>query len=165
MSLPEMEYQQNVNKVKDASAAVDAAVAADAGCKEKEVVETILRNCYCGAETNGKTVCDCFNYRKEVWNFRKSNPTSEYKHQVETCPCGVCHTSRVDSGTQDAYTKKFNTAFTSKFDDTSIKKAPNALSGGSDIEFAKNIFSSIGTPYDSKCPHGMPFYACMPCSH
>lgn len=27
----------------------------------------------------------------------------EYTHQVDTCPCGNCYKSRVDSGTQDAY--------------------------------------------------------------
>ena len=32
-------------------------------------------------------------------------------------------------------------------------------------DLAKQIFASMGTPYDSKCPHGLPFYACMPCSH
>ena len=32
-------------------------------------------------------------------------------------------------------------------------------------DMAKQIFAAMGTPYDSKCPHGLPFYACMPCSH
>jgi hypothetical protein len=32
-------------------------------------------------------------------------------------------------------------------------------------DFAKNLFAAMGTPHDSKCPHGLPFYACMPCSH
>lgn len=27
----------------------------------------------------------------------------QYTHQVDTCPCGNCYKSRVDSGTQDAY--------------------------------------------------------------
>jgi len=34
-----------------------------------------------------------------------------------------------------------------------------------DPDFAKNLFAAMGTPHDSKCPHGMPFYACMSCSH
>lgn len=33
------------------------------------------------------------------------------------------------------------------------------------VDFAKEIFAAMGTPHDSTCPHGMPFYACMPCSH
>ena len=27
----------------------------------------------------------------------------QYTHQVDTCPCGNCYKSRVDSGTEDAY--------------------------------------------------------------
>ena len=40
--------------------------------------------------------------------FRSRAPerTSEYDytHKVETCPCGICHKARVDSGTDQAYT-------------------------------------------------------------
>jgi len=158
----------------------------------------------------------------------------EYTHQVETCACGVCHKSRVDSGTQAAYEKRTKDAaiasFTSKREDlcmrqervnyyasnftdslkvantadTAISKAsavckkeciecPNSYSptqplvgigaalakadlaietakaacgGGADHpDFAKSLFAAMGTPHDSKCPHGLPFYACMPCSH
>ena len=32
-------------------------------------------------------------------------------------------------------------------------------------DFAKNLFAAMGTPHDSTCPHGLPFYSCMPCSH
>ena len=28
----------------------------------------------------------------------------DYTHKVETCPCGICHKARVDSGTDQAYT-------------------------------------------------------------
>jgi hypothetical protein len=41
-----------------------------------------------------------------------------------------------------------------------------AKSGGVGSDgFAKELFAAMGTPHDSKCPHGFPFYACMPCSH
>ena len=41
-----------------------------------------------------------------------------------------------------------------------------AKAGGIDKpDFAKELFVEMGTPHDSKCPHGLPFYACMPCSH
>ena len=42
-----------------------------------------------------------------------------------------------------------------------------AASGGSTghPDFAKNLFAAMGAPHDSKCPHGLPFYSCMPCSH
>lgn len=32
----------------------------------------------------------------------------EYSHQVETCPCGVCYTARVNSGIQTEYEKQKN---------------------------------------------------------
>jgi hypothetical protein len=35
-----------------------------------------------------------------------------------------------------------------------------------DVDFAKSLFKSVqGVNFDDKCPHGLPFYACMPCSH
>ena len=42
-----------------------------------------------------------------------------------------------------------------------------AMSGGhTDSGFAKNLFQTVqGVRYDSLCPHGDPFYACMSCSH
>ena len=53
-----------------------------------------------------------------------------------------------------------------------LNKASSAIStaaakaGGADKpDFAKELFAAMGTPHDSKCPHGLPFYACMPCSH
>jgi hypothetical protein len=53
-----------------------------------------------------------------------------------------------------------------------LTKASNAISaaaaksgGLAGDDFAKNLFAAMGTPHDSKCPHGLPFYACMPCSH
>jgi hypothetical protein len=117
----------------------------------------------------------------------------EYKHNVDTCACGTCHKARMDSGTADAYLARIQ-ARTHEFSlalepcggreyraprsscssmlqaaanaDTVIAAA-NAASGGSTghPDFAKNIFAAMGTPHDSKCPHGLPFYSCMPCSH
>jgi len=50
--------------------------------------------------------------------------------------------------------------------DQAIAKATIMSGGGPDKpDFAKNLFAAMGTPHDSKCPHGLPFYACMPCSH
>lgn len=46
---------------------------------------------------------------------------------------------------------------------TAISQAATGGVGGED--FAKNLFAAMGTPHDSKCPHGMAFYACMCCSH
>ena len=116
----------------------------------------------------------------------------EYTHQVETCACGVCHKSRVDSGTQGVYEKKIKEAANAvckkeciqsqeSYRPTqplvgigaalakaglAIETAKATCGGGADHpDFAKNLFAAMGTPYDSKCPHGLPFYACMPCSH
>jgi len=33
-------------------------------------------------------------------------------------------------------------------------------------DFVKNLFQAIqGVKYDDRCPHGLPYYACMSCSH
>ena len=33
-------------------------------------------------------------------------------------------------------------------------------------EFIKNLFQIVqGVKYDDRCPHGLPYYACMSCSH
>jgi hypothetical protein len=35
-----------------------------------------------------------------------------------------------------------------------------------DPDLIKNLFKAVqGVEYDSKCPHDLPFYACMACSH
>jgi hypothetical protein len=152
--------------------------------------------------------------------------TYDYQHHVETCPCGTCFKSRVDSGTADAYTARcqHNANLTLKrlgctdcknaekvtgrnicmecyveknsYDSRGFLKMPTELhmlrqayvldeaswiatknardaravssGGGADVnssDFAKSIFAAMGTPHDSECPHGLPFYACMPCSH
>jgi len=47
-----------------------------------------------------------------------------------------------------------------------IAAAKDMPGGNTEDGFAKNLFQTIqGVKYDDKCPHGMPFYACMPCSH
>ena len=33
-------------------------------------------------------------------------------------------------------------------------------------DFIKNLFQTVqGVKYDDRCPHGLPYYACMSCSH
>jgi hypothetical protein len=40
------------------------------------------------------------------------------------------------------------------------------LSISSDDQIAKNLFQRVqGVEHDDKCPHDLPYYACMPCSH
>jgi hypothetical protein len=132
--------------------------------------------------------------------------SSPYTHNVDTCACGNCHKSRVDSGTQDAYYKRCKEAsaaalaalpakmeaerlkrqesyqqeqqkacgggsITRMLDaaanvDIAIAKASEACGGSTGHpDFAKQLFAAMGTPHDSTCPHGLPFYSCMPCSH
>ena len=124
--------------------------------------------------------------------LREAKPkTYDYKHNVETCACGVCHKSRVDSGTEAAYYKRCQDAASAAMArlrapsvgaavaskpssigaaianaDLAIARASAACGGGPDHpDFAKQLFAAMGTPHDSQCPHGLPFYSCMPCSH
>jgi len=66
------------------------------------------------------------------------------------------------------------TPFAKKFDgfvndankaQAAINTAAKASGGIQSPNFAKELFAAMGTPHDSKCPHGLPFYSCMPCSH
>jgi hypothetical protein len=94
----------------------------------------------------------------------KASSTYDYKHNVENCPCGTCHKARVDSGTADEYLARVRAR-----SQALAKSAPGigaACGGGANQPgFAEALFAAMGTPHDSKCPHGLPFYACMPCSH
>ena len=49
--------------------------------------------------------------------------------------------------------------------DAAIAKASAAAGGIEKPAFVKELFAAMGTPHDSTCPHGVPFYSCMPCSH
>jgi hypothetical protein len=50
--------------------------------------------------------------------------------------------------------------------DNAIAAARTMYGGSTDDGFIKNLFQTVqGVKFDSKCPHGMPFYACMSCSH
>ena len=140
-----------------------------------------------------RKVCAC---RPETLSPTGSNEY-KYSHNVDTCACGNCHKSRVDSGTQDAYMSrvraKVNEVLKDKQEhkpfvcqcanckgftvnkaavgkeshgkESHGKESHGKESHGKQLEDAKAIFAAPGTPFDSKCPHGLPFYACMPCSH
>jgi hypothetical protein len=57
---------------------------------------------------------------------------------------------------------------TKKSREEKVLSAQISAGGGAAVnssDFAKDIFAAMGTPHDSKCPHGLPFYSCMPCSH
>ena len=108
---------------------------------------------------------------------------SYYTHNVDTCACGTCYKSRVDSGTEQAYAKRCQEAAAAVMaklaqplqrqelpvlqrQNSVMGTATASASGGTNHpDLAKAIFAAMGTPHDSKCAHGLPFYACMPCSH
>lgn len=62
-------------------------------------------------------------------------------------------------------TSCFKAALDKAADAISVAAASSGLTGVNSPDFAKNLFTAMGTPHNSKCPHGLPFYACMPCSH
>ena len=103
------------------------------------------------------------------------------KHNVK-CACKACHDKRVANGTLDAYMKMLQAdtdAFLQNYSTTVVSsKATDLLktgakeeakatpAGNSDDSFIKNLFKTVqGVNYDSRCPHGLPYYACMSCSH
>jgi hypothetical protein len=49
--------------------------------------------------------------------------------------------------------------------DNAIAEA-KAMPDKTDDGFIKNLFQTIqGVKHDALCPHGLPYYACMSCSH
>lgn len=106
------------------------------------------------------------------------------------CSCKVCHDKRVANGTIDAYIKMLradadatrSTTVTrmplpskTAIDDllkagakadSQIAEATRMPGGNTDDGFIKNLFKTVqGVNHDSLCPHGLPYYACMSCSH
>ena len=73
----------------------------------------------------------------------------DYKHVVDTCPCGTCYKARVDSGTEDAYKRAQEAA-------TSVKTKPQPEASAK---------ATTNHPDGSACPHGLPFYVCLPCAN
>lgn len=98
---------------------------------------------------------------------------AKQKAHVPNCACGVCFWER--EAKEGRYPKDSPRAATAKVTPSPIgailqaaQQADNIINIGassSSDEMAKAIFAAMGTPHDSKCPHGLPFYACMPCSH
>jgi hypothetical protein len=88
---------------------------------------------------------------------RVCDQEKEKAHSIK-CACGVCFWKREElEGRVPKFSPRAATA------PSPIGSILHAAAGGNDM--AKDIFAAMGTPHDSKCPHGLPFYACMPCSH
>jgi hypothetical protein len=73
---------------------------------------------------------------------------------VAFCTCDLCNKRPLEKFTKAAQ---------------GIAAAKAMPGGDTEDGFAKNLFQTIqtiqGVKHDDKCPHGMPYYACMPCSH
>jgi len=150
------------NCVEDMASAVqkaEAEVAANPGLK------AVIASCRCDAQYCAVN-CSCIVARvSDALRQIAKQSTYEYKHHVETCACGTCYKARVDSGMDRAYTKSIQQKAASVIERLEGAKKPATSAGLDHPDLAKNIFAAMGTPYDSKCPHGLPFYACMSCSH
>lgn len=107
-----------------------------------------------------------------------SNKMDSMKSHLANCACGACHNKRVANGTQEAYERELRAATDKVLKSVAVQVHPQttintlvsatkAMPGGeTDLGFAKNLFQTVqGVKFDDKCPHGSPFYACMPCSH
>ena len=50
--------------------------------------------------------------------------------------------------------------------DAAISAASKMPGGSTNDGFVKNLFKTVqGVEHDARCPHGLPYYACMSCSH
>jgi hypothetical protein len=83
------------------------------------------------------------------------------------CACGTCYNERVKNGTEEAYMAHLRSE-TDKIlgMPPKLTKADRTSSFMPDDALLKELFKSVqGVEFDSKCPHSLPFYACMSCSH
>ena len=108
---------------------------------------------------------------------------------VPRCACGACHKERVAAGTHQEYVNDVQKAANAVYESLdiplpgrispvtkieenlinvgdSIAKARKMEGGDTGQGFVKNLFKTIqGPSYNDKCPHTLPYYACMSCSH
>ena len=94
-------------------------------------------------------------------------PLRRTTEHVVNCACSACYNKRVADSTQDAYMASLRAETDKVLARESVSLAsPKKHYAPLDDDFVKNLFKTVqGVEYDSKCPHGLPFYACMPCSH
>ena len=117
-------------------------------------------------------------YMEEEWyaNSRskaKERIEEEKAKHVPNCMCGVCFWAReAKEGQVPKSVPKVVVAAAPSPIGAILQAAQKAdavigkaLSSSAGNDMAKDIFAAMGTPHDSKCPHGLPFYSCMPCSH
>ena len=79
------------------------------------------------------------------------------------CTCGGCSGGGPPS---EAQRRAHSEHVAARSADKAIAAAKAMPGGSTDDGFAKNLFQTVqGVKFDEKCPHGLPFYACMSCSH
>ena len=50
--------------------------------------------------------------------------------------------------------------------EAAVKADKAKAASSTETDFAKNLFMTVqGVKHDALCPHGLPYYACMSCSH
>ena len=114
--------------------------------------------------------CECGGYRvcakkptlEQLRAEWRSVPELKKTAHVKDCMCSPCFWARekAGGGAIDKLCGAFEKA------GASIVAAKAMPGGDTDVGFAKNLFQTVqGVKFDDKCPHGLPFYACMPCSH
>lgn len=90
-------------------------------------------------------------------------PARDIAHS-DICSCGRCYQKRVDNGTVGEYMKKLQAdtdAVIAKYYNKNAEKSPEE-----DVKYIKKLFKTVqGVNFDDKCPHDLPYYACMDCSH
>ena len=107
-------------------------------------------------------------YMEEEWyakSKRKLREQEPAEHSTN-CMCGVCFWKREakEGRYPPVVAPRPATVTRNLMPPQNIVSTVMAACSNQD-DMAKQIFAAMGTPYDSKCPHGLPFYACMPCSH
>jgi len=82
------------------------------------------------------------------------------------CMCAVCFWKReAKEGRPPVVAPNPATITRGPLSTQNIISTAAAKVGAKDDDLAKAIFAAMGTPHDSKCRHGLPFYSCMSCSH
>lgn len=155
----------------------------------RENLSTCARHppdCACKAEGHGYPVSSC------KWTYENKERVEalgkelDIKHRMDisehssmggarapssphsfNCACGACYNERVKNGTEEAYMTHLRSETNKVLAmPPKLTKADRSSSFMPDGDLVKQLFRTVqGVEFDSKCPHSLPFYACMSCSH
>lgn len=98
---------------------------------------------------------------------KRAEAQPEPAEHSTNCMCGVCFWKREAKEGRYPPDLAPQPATVTRDPQTSQNMIATAAAslGAKDDDLAKAIFAAMGTPYDSKCRHGLPLYSCMSCSH